>query len=504
MGRHMFTSLRVPALALLGILAAEAASAQDCCGSPQRTVYTTLYQPQPVTTYRLEYETVFESKEITVQRPVWETEYREQRYTVAKPVVETSTREDRYTVMRPVWETSERDESYDRVRYVTETEMREERHVVERPVFEDAYREEQHVVRRPTTQTMMQDYSYTAYDPVTTMRTDYVDQGGVVNQWIYQPGTVRNRLEWLPGGYVADPATGASYWRRAGLYWVPAASAGSYAVQAQYVPNVVAVQRPQTTYAARVVTEKRPVEVTSYVDEVVTQKVPVRTCRMEQTEEVRKVPHTVQKQVVERVTNKVPVQTCRWVEQEMVRKVPVTTQRVVYEEKVEKVPVQVCRMVTETKTVQEPRTIATWRPVQATQCVPRTVVMHVPADDACYSGIPTTTYYYPAAPSATGAPVTTQRVPTEAKPETKKDSSVLRSEAGKNGESGPDLGTPGKPATDRPAEAPAAAREKATPRDSDPTGQPKLPKKDDEYNAIFPKELSVDKNEKPAKNSKAG
>ncbi|MCY2993965.1 MAG: hypothetical protein NTY19_39740 [Planctomycetota bacterium] len=517
----MYTSLRVSVLALIGAVMAAPASAQDCCGAPHRTLYSTVYEQQPVTTYRLEFETVFETKQITVQRPVWETEYRERRYTVAKPVVETSTREERYTVMRPVWETSYRDESFDRVHYVTETEMREERHVVARPVYEDTYREEQRVVRKPVSQTVMQDYAYTTYDSVTTLRTELVDQGTVVNNMAFVPGTVRNSWQWLPGGYAVDPVTGLTYWRRAGLYTLPTATPGAYVVQPQYVPNVVAVQRPQMNYVARVVTEKRPVEVASYVDEVVMEKVPVKTCRMEQTEEVRQVPITVQKPVVERVTNKVPVQTCRWVEQEMVRKVPVTTQRVVYEEQVDKVPVQVYKLIAETKTVQEPRTTATWRPYQATQVVPRTVVMRVPVD-SCYSDVPTTTYHYPT-PPLPSSPSTVQKVPTAAN---LKDSSVLKPET--NATEKPaattssaeeeqkkaaatsvqpakkDAATSDVPLTSGEITAPSTGAErKSTPKDSDPTGQPKLDLNNEELNKQFPPDAPAETTPNAPKASKA-
>jgi hypothetical protein len=212
-----------------------------------------------------------------------------------------------------------------------------------------------------------------------------------------------------------------NYWRRAGFYWVPSAGVGTYTVQRQYVPNLVAVQKPQTTYVARAVNEQTPVQVTRYVDEVVCEKVPVKVCRMQQTEEIRQIPVTVQKPVTERVNYKVPVRTCRWVQQEMVRKIPVTTQRTVYEERVEQVPVRVCRMVAEARTVQQPRTVATWKPYQSTRCVPRTVVMRVPLDP-CYSGIPSTTsYYYPSTSITTAPPAPpttiTRRVETEPEPE---------------------------------------------------------------------------------------
>jgi hypothetical protein len=386
--------------------------------------------------------------------------------------------------MRPVWEETTRDCSYDQVRYVTETEMREQRYVVQRPVVEETYQDQQRVVRKTVSDTVLQDCNYTTYEPVTTMRTDYVDQGSVVNSYVYTPGRERNRLQWLPGTYAADPLTGVTYWRRAGLYWVPTAAAGAYAVQQQYVPSVVAVQRPETSYVARVVTEKRPVQVTRYVDEVVTEKVPVKVCRMEQTEEVRQIPVSVQKQVVERINYKIPVKTCRWVEQEMVRKVPVTTQRIVYEERAQQVPVQVCKWVTENQTVREPRTVAAWKPYEAQQCVPRTVVMRVPLDP-CYSDLPTTTYYYPApsapAPAPSSSATTRQRVPTEAEPE-KADKSVLKDagqpEAKQQAEESKPQAEESKSTTTAPeqAEPPAADAGKpaAEPKDSDPTGTPLL------------------------------
>ncbi len=477
----MYVTLRSSLVATMVALLFSPAIAQDCCQPSYQSVGKTVYEYEPVTTYRLVYETVFEEREITVQRPVWETEVRERRYTVAKPVLETSEREERYTVMRPVWETSHRDCSYDRVRYVTETEMREQRYVVSRPVWEETFREQRRVVRRPVTETAMQDYSYTTYQPVTTMRTDYVDQGGYVSNWVYKPGTVRNRLQWLPGGYAVDPLTGSTYWRRAGLHWVPTQPPGTYAVQQQYKPNVVAVQRPQTTYTPRTVVEKRPIQVTRYRDEVVTEKIPARVCRMEQTEEVRQVPVTVQKPVVERVNYKIPVKTYRWVQQEMVRKIPVTTQRIVHEERVDQVPVRVCRMVTEVRKVQEPRTVASWKPYQAMRCVPRTVIMRVPVDPCYQYSLPgTTTYYYPGPSVEVGPPTvtTTQKVPTEAEGD-EGAKSVLKKDAD---ESAPEGDAPD----------PDAETTGDEPTDDDPTGKPAINPEDVQMNSAGPPAESED------------
>ena len=56
----------------------------------------------------------------------------------------------------------------------------------------------------------MQDQNYTTYQPVTTMRTQYVDQGACVQTWVYKPGKTTTRLRWLPPSTYCDPATGMS------------------------------------------------------------------------------------------------------------------------------------------------------------------------------------------------------------------------------------------------------------------------------------------------------
>jgi hypothetical protein len=242
------------------------------------------------------------------------------------------------------------------------------------------------------------------------------------------------------------------------------------ALQQQYVSNMVAVQTPQTTMVARPVITQRPVQVTKYVDEVTVEKVPVQVCRMQQQEEIREVPVTVQKPVVERVNYKVPVRTCRWVQQEMVRKVPVTTRRMVYEERVEQTPVQVCRMVSEVRTVQRPRTVASWKPYTTVRRVPRTVVMRVPMDP-CSTSLPLTTtqytpsssYYAPSSPitvsPAPSSGIQTQRVPTPAGPSDTTGGSVMQG---------------GSAAETMPANETGQGSQGSGAKDTDPTGQPSI------------------------------
>ncbi|MBC8351928.1 MAG: hypothetical protein H8E66_08055 [Planctomycetes bacterium] len=315
-----------------------------------RVHYRTVNEERTV--YRPSYETIYEQQTITSQKPVWETETRMRRYTVAKPVNETSTQMNRYTVRKAVWDTENR------------TQRR--------------------VVRRPVTEQVMQNRSHVVYDPVTTMQTQYVDQGSYVDNYVLMPGVSRNRLQWLQGGYVQDPATGTMVYQRGGIHWVPTAPPATYQVQRQYVPNVVAQQVPQTTYQQRVVNEQVPINVTRYEDTVVEE------------------PYQVQ--------------VCKYVDEIVEQPVQITTQRVEYETKEEPVRVRVCKWVTDTKTVQVPRTVMKW--VQEKQIVPRTVVERVPINTCSPCSTYSTsrvTYSAPATalPSvvaSSAAPTTTNRV----------------------------------------------------------------------------------------------
>ncbi len=348
--------LILSAIAMTGLARVDANAQEFGCGSCM--VYKTIYEQEPVKAYRLEYETVMQEQDLVVSRPQWVTETRERRFTVAKPVFETATREDRYKVMRPVMETE--------TRY------------------------QQQIVRKPVTETAMQNQNYIACEPVTTMRTEYVDRGSYVDQTVFHPGVARNQLRWLPGACAVDPATGTSFYQRGGLQWVQSQTPGTYSVQRQYVPNVVAQQVPQTSYVQKVVTQQVPIQVTRYVDEVVQQPV--------------------------------AVQVCKWVEQEMVRPVTVTTQRIEYEERVEPIQVQTCRWVTETQKVQVPRQVAKWVEYTSTRLVARKVAVNAAADPCgvsysptpcCGSAVSTSAAtVVPSVPGATGG----QPTPADVKP----------------------------------------------------------------------------------------
>ena len=278
-----------------------------------------VYDKQPVTTYRLKHEIVNEERQ--VMKPVWQMESRVRR--VAKPVFETETRVHRVTVRKPV----------------TTTETRVRQQIVQQPVTTQVMKTQQRVVTQP----------------VTTMHTQYVDQGQYVQQYVLQPGATRNRLQWLQGGYVQNPATGTMIYQRGGLHWVPTQSPNRYQLQQQYVPNVVAQQVPVTSYQQSVVNEQVPVNVTQYQQNVVNQEY--------------------------------QVQVCKWVDEVQDQPYQVTTQKIQYED--EPYEVRVCKWVPDKQTVSY--TVAKWVPETTTRMVPRTVTQRVPIQTCS----PCTTAYYP-------------------------------------------------------------------------------------------------------------
>lgn len=378
-----------------------AARANDCC-TPYRVVYKTVYDEERVTAYRLVYETEVEHRKVTTMKPEWVSEPRQRTIRVAKPVLETSTRNDVYRVMRPVIETE--------TRYQPQ------------------------VVRKQVTETVMQNQNYVTCEPVTTMKTEYVDQGKYVDQVVQAPGEVRNRLQWLPGAYFVDPRTQTQVYHRGGLHWVPTQQPGTCTVARQYVPCIVERQVAQTSYVQKVCTQQVPVQVTRCVEEVVQQPV---QCQVQ-----------------------------KWVTEEITRPVTVTTQRIEYEDRVEDYTVQKCNWVAEEKTIACPHTVAKWQPYVTTRLVPRCVAVQVPCPcDPCSTGVS----YPPAAAPATSS----QKVPAG--------SSVIKDE--KKADTSPAVTPPVAKATEPTPASPATApnNNAGSPNDADPTGKPALPKTETEF-----------------------
>ena len=421
-GRQGFV---VSGLLVAGLFTSVAKAQYDDC-SPCRVVHKTIYDEERVTAYRLTYETALEEREVTTMKPEWVTETRQRTYRVCKPVAETSTRNEVHRVMRPV----------------TETETRYQ----------------QHVVRKAVCETVMQNQNVVTCEPVTTMRTQYVDQGGYVDQCVQTPGTVRNRLQWLPGAYFVDPRTGTQVYHRGGLHWVPSETPGTNTVMRQYVPNIVAQQIPQTTYVQKVVTQQTPVQVTRYVDEVVQQPV--------------------------------QVQVQKWVTEEVTRPVTVTSYKYQYEDRVEDYQVQSMHWVSQVNKVQVPRTVCKWSPYTTTRLVPRTVCEQVPLA-SCSPCAGSTTMNY--APGSTVVPSTV--LPSERFIPTTPMSPEMTS-PGTVTDMKPESTTPGSSIMNRPATGASSEPTKASPpkdstppktngepSDKDETGAPALEKIDPDLNS---------------------
>jgi hypothetical protein len=223
-------------------------------------------------------------------------------------------------------------------------------------------------------------------EPVTTLRTNYVDQGTYEDVVYRQPGRVCNKLAWQPRGCSFDPSTGTTYYRGGGLAWTPVQAPDVVNVQRVYRPNIVAQQVPETTMVQRIMTRKVPIQVCRQVPEQVVRRIPYQVCRMVQEEQVRRVPYTVCRQVVERVEQQTPVQVCRMVEEEVVRQVPVTTCRMVYEERADQYQVRVCRQVAVQETLRIPRIVERKVPVVYTYRVPHTTLRYTPVAPSCCGG----------------------------------------------------------------------------------------------------------------------
>ena len=455
----MKTSYRFLASLATGSLCLFTASlpAQDCfCQPAYRIVNKVICEQEPVTQYRVEYETVLEERQVTSTRPVYETEMRVRKFRVAKPVVETSTREEKFYVLKPVYETEYREEAYDKVTWTQETEMRQQKVIVNRPVVETQMHERQHVVRRAVNETVMQQQCVTAMEPVTTYRTQLVDQGGFVDSSTFVPGRTTNRIAWVPRGVATDNATGQVFKHHAGFHCVPTTTPGAIVTQRIYVPNVVAQQIPQTTLMPRQVMQEVPVNVTRYQDEVVKEQVPVQVQKIEQCEEVREYPVTVNKPVTERVVNRIPVQKVRYEKEEHVRHIPVQTQRIEYEDREEPYEVRTCRMETEVKTVQVPVTVRKVTPYTTYRTIQRIVSMRVPLmSQTIVEDAPILPLY-------------------ESRPTTRVEASRPAEELRRTLPQGEMKSIKKKAGEPTPAEGPGAGSGLSEPKDTDPTGKPKI------------------------------
>ena len=341
------------------------------CGVPCEVIY----EHQQVDTCQIQNETLFEERWVTTYEPVWETEIRKCHYTVARPEIQTVEKEVRCVEIKPVWETQVCDRSYDVVRQIVETKEVEERYTVSRPVMETECREQKVQVQRCVTRTVEKEVDQITHQPVTRVKTTYVDQGQYVSQQVEKPRRFQfSFLKWAPGGWGVDPANGKKRYEIPGFVWVkqPKMRAVSERV---WEPRQVAVEVPETTYEQVVTKVKVPTEVSEWVVEEEIRRVPVCVCKMVTEECVRIVPVTTCREVIERVENKVTVPVCRYLREEKVQVVPCTYTRMMYEQRVRDVPVRVCKMVAVRKKILVPRSVKKMVPGKKTVSLARLIVL---------------------------------------------------------------------------------------------------------------------------------
>jgi len=320
-------------------------------------------------------------------------------------------------------------------------------------------------VQRAVQETVMQQQAYTAYQPVTSVQTQLVDQGQFVTA--YQPvqGKSHCCLRCIPGQCATNPVTGQSTYYRGGLRWVQQPAPMYMQPTSVYMPNIVQQQVATTSLQPITMTQQVPVTVNRMVDEVVTQQVPVSVQRIETTEETRDVQVSYQKPVTERIVNKVPVQTLRWEEQEQVRQVPFTVQRIEYEERVDQFPVKVCRYVNETRAVQVPRTVSKWVSYQTTRLQPRIVTMRVPLGGV-FQAPPAPVY---SAPAVRTAPAVSPTVPRVTAPQPAQKPTVSGSGAQIQPKASSETGSSPSSSERGPIRAVPAEDKKPTPADTPPS-----------------------------------
>ena len=251
--------------------------------------------------------------------------------------------------------------------------------MVARPVFETQEREERYMVQRAVYETSEREECYNVAEPVTTYSPVTVDQGGYVYQTVCRPGPVYNRLAWVPGGCVVNPATGQSGYQFGGLAWVPMQGAGRTEVLRVWQPNPVTVQVPQTSLVQRQVTRRVPVQTCGWSMKKSSARCRYRFagwCKKKRSARCR----CTSAEVTEHVDNKVPVTVCRMVPEEVVRKVPVTTYRVRTKSGLNSSRCRFAGWWPRPRRCAFPRQLVKKVPVVYTYRVPRTVIYKVPVD----------------------------------------------------------------------------------------------------------------------------
>lgn len=336
-------------------------------------VPTTVYEKKPVTVTTWVDETVTEKQTVTSYKPIYQTEARERTRTTYKPVRRTSEREVKETVYKPFTETLYREKRTEETEYETVTRYRDEEYTVREPVIETSMREETVTVSKPVTQKLIEVKKTTTYKPVVKSDTQMVPAQLVIPGTAVDPNQ-RPRMQMLQPGYYTDPATGLTVYRRRGLHWVAPGTPATVA------PTLVPIQRNAVEFEPETVEERKPVELTRFVEQVETRKVPVEVEKLVDRVKTRRVPYEVKIPKTKVTIEQIPYTQTTYKEEVVTKKVPYTEtvyQRVDVTEPYE---VETKRWIPVTKEIEVPKKVR--RKVERTimKQVPRTVLLKVPLD----------------------------------------------------------------------------------------------------------------------------
>ena len=341
-------------------------------------VPTTVYDKKPVKVTRWVDETVMERKEVTSAVPTWQTEKRQRTKTTFVPTKETAERLETIVLRKPVVKTLMRDKTTTETTYEKVTRYRDEEYTVLEPVLETQMRTEQVTVRKPEIKRMIEVTSRTTYEPVISSQTELVPaEVPVILPGASPAPNARPRMQWLQSGYYTDPVSGQTVYRRRGLHWViPNESVPAASVAPALVPQEIG----KLSYVPKTVEERKPIEITRYVDQIETRKVPVQVEKMVERTRTRRVPYEVEIPKTVSTTEQIPYTETTYVDETVTKKVPYERTVLKKVETTEEYEVEVPKWITKTSEVEVPTVVRKKYEYEVMQNVPRTIMMKVPVD----------------------------------------------------------------------------------------------------------------------------
>lgn len=341
-------------------------------------VPTTVYEKKPMKVTRWVDETTTEKKQVTSYKPIWQTEKRERKQVVYKPIQETLEREEKIILRRPVVETLFRDKTVKETTYETVTKYRDEEYTVREPVTETEMRTESYTVRKPVTEKMIEVTKTTTFKPVVGSETEMASTQVPVIQLGSTPDpNARPRVQWLQRGYYTDPSSGQTVYRKPGFHWVqPNSTTASVGLARVAIPQEVS----KLSFVPETTEERKPIEITRYVEEQKTREVPVEVERIVERTETRRVPYEVKVPKTTITTEKIPYKRTTYKEEVITKKVPYTRSTLKKVETIEPYEVEAPRWITKTEEVEVPKTVRRKVEYEVMQDVAKVVMMKVPFD----------------------------------------------------------------------------------------------------------------------------